>query len=138
MKVMKPKGKCLFDLREVLISHAREGIATTDMLDALADLATEVACAELDHAVERLERVCGRLDTAIEGIAVPLSGRERPVQSLVCGISVSPPDEHGNLILSFHSLNGSMRYAARLPTTEALKHAGSIIKAVGRNGEGLC
>ncbi len=135
MKGMKPKGKCLFDLREVLISHAREGIATTDMLDALADLATEVACAELDHAVERLERVCGRLDTALDDIAVPLSGRERPVQSLVCGISVSPPDEHGNLILSFRSLNGSMRYAARLPTTETLKHAGSIIKAVGYDGQ---
>lgn len=136
MKVMNPKSRCLFELREVLISHARAGVATTDMLDALADLVTEVACAEPAHAVERLERVCRMLDTALKNTAVPLSGRERPIQSLVCGLSVSPPDEHGNLILSFRSLNGSMRYAARLPTIEALKHAGSIIKAVGHD-EGL-
>lgn len=135
---MSQKGRCIYEIREALISLARQGASAVDMLDAMAELCTDIARIEPDHAAERLERVCWTVDTALKEITAPSAGRERPIQSLVCGVSVSSPDERGNLTLSFSSLNGSIRYAARLPTTEALKHAGWIIKAVGPAGEGVC
>ena len=135
---MTQKSRGVYELREVLIALASRGAGAVDMLDALADLSIELACVEPDHAAARLERVCWTVDTALKEIASPLAGRDRPIQSLVANVSVSAPDEHGNLMLSFNSLNGSVRYAARLPTTEALKHAGSIIKAVGQHQAGTC
>ena len=135
---MTQKSRCVFEIRDVLISRLKQGASAVDLLDAMAELCIDVARAEPDHAAERLERVCWTVDTALKEIASPLAGRDRPIQSLVAHVSVSAPDEHGNLMLSFNSLNGSVRYAARLPTTEALKHAGSIIKAVGQHQAGTC
>lgn len=132
---MTQKSRCVFEIRDVLISRLKQGASAVDLLDAMAELCIDVARAEPAHAAERLERVCWTVDTALKEIDAPTAARDQPIQSLVCGISVSTPDEHGNLLLSFNSLNGSVRYAARLPTIEALKHAGSIIKAVGCHGE---
>ena len=135
---MSQKSRSVFEIRDVLIALSRQGASAVDLLDAMAELCIDVARAEPDHATERLERVCWTVDTALKEIDAPTAARDQPIQSLVCGISVSPPDEHGNLTVSFNSLNGSVRYAARLPTNEALKHAGWIIKAVGHDGAGMC
>ncbi len=135
MELMTQKSRCVYEIRDVLISRLKQGASAVDLLDAMAELCIDVARAEPDHAAERLERVCWTVDTAIKEIAAPTAARDQPIQSLVCGIAVSPPDEHGNLTVSFNSLNGSVRYAARLPTNEALKHAGRIIKVVGCHGE---
>lgn len=125
----------MFEIRDVLISRLKQGASAVDLLDAMAELCIDVARAEPDHAAERLERVCWTVDTALKEIDIPSAGRDRPIQSFVGNVSVSLPDEQGNLMLSFNSLNGSVRYAARLPTIEALKHAGRIIKVVRCNDE---